>query len=103
MEAVQIFKALGDPIRLEIVKRLSNGSSYTMNNLSKDLGVSRQGARKQIQVLLSAKVVNLEPVGRETLVSLDLSSLELARTFISNIEEQWDQRLMALKNFVENQ
>jgi len=103
VEAVQIFKALGDPVRLEIVKRLSNGSSYTMNNLSKDLGVSRQGARKQIQVLLSAKVVNLEPVGRETLVSLDLSSLELARTFISNIEEQWDQRLMALKNFVENQ
>ena len=103
MQAVQIFKALGDPVRLEIVKRLSNGSSYTMNNLSKDLGVSRQGARKQIQVLLSAKVVNLEPVGRETLVSLDLSSLELARTFISNIEEQWDQRLMALKNFVENQ
>tara|TARA_R110000868_G_scaffold216330_1_gene466441 strand:- start:25 stop:336 length:312 start_codon:yes stop_codon:yes gene_type:complete len=103
VQAVQIFKALGDPVRLEIVKRLSNGSSYTMNNLSKDLGVSRQGARKQIQVLLSAKVVNLEPVGRETLVSLDLSSLELARTFISNIEEQWDQRLMALKNFVENQ
>jgi DNA-binding transcriptional ArsR family regulator len=101
VEAVQIFKALGDPVRLEIVKRLSNGSSYTMNNLSKDLGVSRQGARKQIQVLLSAKIVNLSPVGRETLVSLDLSSLELARTFISNIEEQWDQRLNALKNFVE--
>lgn len=101
MVAVQIFKALGDPVRLEIVKRLSDGSSYTMNNLSKDLGVSRQGARKQIQVLLSANVVHLNPVGRETLVSLDRSSLELARTFISNIEAQWDQRLSALKDFVE--
>lgn len=101
MQAVQIFKALGDPVRLEIVKRLSDGSSYTMNNLSKDLGVSRQGARKQIQVLLSAQVIHLKPIGRETLVSLELSSLELARTFISNIEDQWDQRLNALKNFVE--
>ena len=101
MEAVQIFKALGDPIRLEIVKRLSNGSSYTMNYLSSDLGISRQGARKQIQVLVSANVVYLKPVGRETLVTLDVVSLESARLFITNIETKWDQRLNALKEFVE--
>ncbi len=101
MTAAQIFKALGDPVRLEIVKRLADGSAYTMNNLSKDLGISRQGARKQIQVLVSANVVFLKPIGRETLVTLDMSSLELARAFITSMENQWDQRLNALKNFVE--
>jgi len=97
----QIFKALGDPVRLKIVKRLSDGSSYTIGNLSKDLGISRQGARKQIQTLVSAKVVHLKPVGREIKVTLDTSSLELGRAFIANLENQWDQRLKALKDLTE--
>ncbi len=102
MIAAQIFKALGDPVRLEIVQRLADGSSHTMNHLSQDLGITRQGARKQIQVLVSANVVYLKPAGRETLVTLDVSALAAARTFITSIECQWDQRLLALKNFVEN-
>ena len=98
----QVFKALGDPIRIEIIRRLSDGGSHTMNNLSKDLGVTRQGARKQIQVLVSANVIRLTPVGREVKVTLDTASLELAREFITRLENQWDQRLNALKSFVEN-
>jgi DNA-binding transcriptional ArsR family regulator len=97
----QVFKALGDPVRLEIVRRLSDGSAYTVGNLSKDLGLSRQGARKQLQVLVSANVVHLKPSGRETQVTLDASSLELARTFIADLERQWEQRLNALKELLE--
>jgi DNA-binding transcriptional ArsR family regulator len=97
----QIFKALGDPVRLELVKRLSDGSSYTIGNLSKDLGISRQGARKQIQVLVSANIVQLRPEGREMKVSIDTSSLALARAFIAKLEQQWDERLVALKAFAE--
>jgi DNA-binding transcriptional ArsR family regulator len=97
----QIFKALGDPVRLEIVRRLTDGSTYTMSNLSKDLGLTRQGARKQIQVLVSANVLQLKPVGREIKVTLDAASLELARSFIANLENQWDQRLKALKDLTE--
>jgi predicted ArsR family transcriptional regulator len=59
-------------------------------DLSKDLGISRQDARKQIQVLVSAKVVYLTPVGRETKVTLDAASLELGRAFITDLENQWD-------------
>lgn len=103
MEAAQVFKALGDPARLEIVKRLTDGASYTIGTLSQDLDMSRQGARKQIQVLVSAEIVHLKPVGRETQVILNASSLAMGRAFITDLESQWDQRLAALKNFVENE
>ncbi|MGQ7848188.1 ArsR/SmtB family transcription factor [Granulosicoccus sp. 3-233] len=96
-----IFKALGDPVRLEIVTRLSDGSSYTIGKLSENLGVSRQGARKQIQALASAELIQLRPVGRETQVSLNTESLQQARLFITNLEQQWDQRLQALKQLTE--
>lgn len=101
MEA-QIFKALGDPLRLKIVKRLSDGSTYTMGDLTRGLGVSRQGARKQVQVLASAKIVRLKPNGREVRVALDVSSLRLGRDFIANLESQWSKRLRKLKEVVEN-
>ncbi len=102
MEA-QIFKALGDPLRLKIVKRLSDGSTYTMGDITRGLGVSRQGARKQVQVLASAKIVQLKPNGREVRVFLDVSSLRLGRDFIANLESQWSKRLRKLKEFVEKQ
>ncbi len=102
MNEVKIYKALGDPIRLEIVKRLADGSPNTIGELSKNLGVSRQGARKQLEVLVSAKVVRLIPHGRETRVELDTDTLQVAQEFMLKLEKLWDQRLQALKSFVED-
>ena len=102
MIEANIYKALGDPVRLEIVTRLTQKPSHTIGELSKDLGVSRQGARKQLQVLISADLIQLIPEGRQTQVLLKTAQLKMAREFISRLEQQWDQRLMALKNFVED-
>lgn len=101
MTEADIYKALGDPIRLEMVRRLANGTSHTIGELSQDLGVSRQGARKQLQVLVAADVVYLKQQGRETQVSLDTRALQTARKFITKLEQQWDARLTVLKNIVE--
>lgn len=103
MNEARIYKALGDPTRLKMVKRLAGGASSTIGELSKNLGVTRQGARKQLQVLVSAKVVRLVPQGRETQVVLDQAALRTAREFIAKLELQWDQRLEALKDFVESE
>ena len=97
MTEAQVFKALGDPLRLRIVQRLSRGSHHTISTLSEHLGLTRQGARRQIQVLVDARILRLQPVGRETRVSLDTSTLETAREWIATLEQQWDQRLQALK------
>lgn len=102
MAAVQIFKALGDPTRLEMVRRLSNDCVHTISSLSSELGISRQGARKQIQVLVSAQLITLQPVGREVRVSIDRSTLNIAKLCITDLENQWDQRLRRLKKLAEN-
>jgi DNA-binding transcriptional ArsR family regulator len=101
-ECAEVYKALGDPIRLEIVKRLSATTSSTVGELSANLGISRQGARKQLQVLVDANVVHLRPRGRTTEVTLETKALLTARAFISELERQWDKRLEALKQFVEH-
>ncbi len=97
MTEARVFKALGDPLCLTIVQRLSSNSHHTIGALSQHLGLTRQGARRQIQVLADADILQLTPVGREVRVSLDIATLDTARAFITKLEQQWDQRLRALK------
>jgi DNA-binding transcriptional ArsR family regulator len=101
MALADIFKALGDPIRLEIVQRLSKGEELTIGDVSDDLGVTRQGARKHLQVLVDVNMVKLEPKGRDVFVHLDTGSLDDAKAFIAELEKRWDDRLLALKQFAE--
>jgi DNA-binding transcriptional ArsR family regulator len=101
MAAAEIFRALGDPIRLEIVQRLTVGSRCTITAISGGLGITRQGARKHLQVLADARIVALQPKGRDVLVSLVPESLDQAKLFIAEIERRWDARLDALRRFVE--
>lgn len=102
MEEFEIYKSLGDPIRLELVKRLSDKQPLTVGELTNDLGVTRQGARKQLQVLLNSGVVKLQPKGRETEVTLEFDTLNKAKDFFSKLEAKWDQQLLSLKNYVES-
>ncbi|HSW85636.1 MAG TPA: helix-turn-helix domain-containing protein [Candidatus Saccharimonadales bacterium] len=103
MPVAETFRALGDPIRLEIVKRLSDGPHHTIGGLSDGLGLTRQGARKHIQVLADVKLVSLQTKGRQTEVSLDRASLAEAKSFIADLELRWDHRLNALRKFIEKE
>ena len=85
-----------------MVKKLSDGSSHTVSDLFQDLEITRQGARKHLQVLADADVVTLQPKGRNTEVRLEPSSLASLKSFIAGLELQWDNRLTALQDFVEN-
>ena len=98
---VEVFKALGDPIRLEIVQRLSRGEAVTISKVSSNLGISRQGARKHLQILVDVNMVKLEPKGRDVNVQLQTRSLDAAKEFIAEVEKRWDSRLEALRQFVE--
>jgi len=98
---MEIFRALGDEVRMEMLRRLTEGSPCTISAVSEGLGITRQGARKHLQVLVDAKLVSLEPKGRDVLVKLDAATLERAKAFIAELELQWDRRLEALRRFVE--
>jgi DNA-binding transcriptional ArsR family regulator len=101
MGAAEVFRALGDPVRLKMVSRLAKSRSSTIVALSQDLGLTRQGARRHLQVLVNAKLARLSKVGRDVNVELDAKTLEQAKAYIGKLERQWEIRLDALKGFVE--
>ena len=103
MPVVELFRALGDPSRLEMVRRLSTGESHTLTSLSQGLEITRQGARKHLQILSDAKLIILEARGRDTAVRLDRDMLEEGRAFIAELENRWDARLEALRRYVDDE
>ena len=102
MIVADTFKALGDPVRLEIIQRLSNGSVYTVGSISDGLGLTRQGARKHLQILADVNLISFQDKGRQTEVRLDTDTLAAAKLFISELELRWSNRLHALREFVES-
>jgi len=103
MPAVELFRALGDPTRLEIVRRLSSGEAFTISKVSSGLDITRQGARKHLQILADARVITLEAKGRDTSVHLDTETLEQGKAFITELEQRWDKRLEALRRVVDGE
>src|SRR5258708_6324843 len=101
MATAEFFRALGDPTRLEMVRRLSSGKPYTMTSVSRGLEISRQGVRKHLQVLADAKMITLRPQGRDTYIILERNALERGKAFIVKLERRWDMRLEALRSFVD--
>ena len=101
-ELATVFRALGDPVRLEMVKRLSAGAPFTISSIAEGFDISRQGVRKHLQVLADANLVKLKPMGRDVFVQLSPENLEKAKAFIAQLEKDWDVRLHSLKRFVED-
>lgn len=103
MSTVTLFRALGDPTRLEIVRRLSSGHFYTINTVSQGLEITRQGVRKHLQILVDSELVTLLSNGRDTTVVLNRKKLEEGKLFIAELEGQWDMRLEKLRKLVEEE
>ena len=85
MVSAELFRALGDSTRIEIVQRLSSGKPYTISTVSNGLGITRQGVRKHLQLLANAKLIKLESRGRDTSVILDNETLKQGKAFISKL------------------
>lgn len=95
------FRAFGDPVRMEMILRLSAGEALTVGALSDGLPVTRQGARKHIQVLVDSRVVALRQEGRTVKATLNKDTVLSMRDWMSNLERRWDFRLDRLRQFAE--
>ncbi len=97
------FRALGDPVRMEIILRLSAGEAVSVGILSDGLPVTRQGARKHIQVLADSRVISLRRDGRVVKAALNKEAIVSMREWMNSLEKAWNTRLHRLKSYVENQ
>lgn len=102
MADADIFAALGDPTRRQLVEWLSVEGSGTATGFAERLPMSRQAVAKHLTELEAAGVVSRSKQGRETRYELRTESLDSASEWLRHRTAAWDRTLARLKKMVEN-
>jgi DNA-binding transcriptional ArsR family regulator len=102
MAVHDIYHALGDPVRLELVERLVTKGEQPTTELVAGLGMTRQAATKHLVVLENAGLVESEARGRQVIRRVRRQALQEAETWLSQRARMWETRLGALARKLEN-
>src|SRR5215470_3343732 len=101
--AAPVFAALGDPVRLRIVVRLSGDGPLSTVQLREGAGISRQGITKHLHALERAGLLRSGRTGRERVWELETKRLAEVRSNLDQISSQWDGALARLRILVETE
>jgi DNA-binding transcriptional ArsR family regulator len=97
-----VFVALADPTRRQLLQRLALGPT-TATGLSVRFPLTRQAVVKHLGTLADAGMVAKERHGREVHYRLEGAPLGEATAWLAALSAQWEQRLLRLKRYVEEQ
>jgi DNA-binding transcriptional ArsR family regulator len=99
MQEVDVFAALANPIRREILMQLRKGPR-AVNELAARFQVGRPAVSEHLQVLRRARLVREEPRGRERYYHLDPRPLDEVETWLEAFTKFAKQRLLALEDLL---
>jgi DNA-binding transcriptional ArsR family regulator len=95
MNEVDVFSALANPVRREILVRLQRGPRIA-SELARGFEIGRPAVSEHLQVLRRARLVREEPRGRERYYHLDPRPLSEIEVWLEAFNKYWKQRLIAL-------
>ena len=101
-ELANVFFALGDKTRLQLIALLCAGGAFSIAQLTASTDVTRQAVTKHLQVLADAGLVQHVKVGRERLWQFEPAQMEAARQSLEIIGKQWEQALERLRASLED-
>lgn len=98
----QIFHALSDPTRRQMLRRLSRGEQ-NVSELAEPFSMSLAAASKHIKMLERAGLIRREVQGRTHVCKLEPKPLKRAHAWLEFYERFWGNRLDALAAMFEEE
>ncbi|MGJ7912879.1 ArsR/SmtB family transcription factor [Neobacillus sp. LXY-1] len=97
-----VFQAISDPNRRRMLKLLSD-QELPITAITKHFPMSRTAVSKHLKVLADAGLVHERKVGRETRFILEPIPLFEVKDWLQFFELFWENKLTALRRFVETE
>ena len=101
-EAGEVFAALADPTRWQVLSLLAARGEGTATTLASELPVSRPAVIKHLNVLDRAGLVQGRRNGREVRFVVRPERLDATAQWLAGIASEWDARLAAIKRIAES-
>jgi DNA-binding transcriptional ArsR family regulator len=102
MPATDVFAALANPVRREILTQLRKGPRK-LGDLASRFELGRPAISEHLQVLRKARLVREEPRGRERFYHLDPRPLVQVEKWLSVFERYWQDRLVNLEQLLDEE
>jgi DNA-binding transcriptional ArsR family regulator len=83
--AVDVFGALADPVRRDLLRRLATGPARVADLAAAHRAISRPAVSKHLRLLREAGLVDVVPSGRERLHRVVPSSLHPVRELLAEL------------------
>jgi DNA-binding transcriptional ArsR family regulator len=99
---VDVFSALANPVRRDILMRLRQ-APLGVSELASGFDIGRPAVSEHLQVLRKAGLIREEPRGRERYYHLDPRPLSEVETWLDAFTRYWKQRMRALEEVLDQQ
>lgn len=97
-----LWAAIGDPTRRQMLDLLVRSGSATASSLGSALPVTRQAVAKHLAVLEKVDLVHSEKQGRERIYQPTHSQIARAAEQLTAVGSSWDRRLSRIAKIAEN-
>ena len=102
MVDVDVFSAISNPVRREILMRLRRGPCG-VSDLAQGFEIGRPAVSEHLQVLRKANLIREEPRGRERYYHLDPRPLRDVEAWLNAFTRYWTQRMAALEDLLDEE
>jgi DNA-binding transcriptional ArsR family regulator len=94
-----VFQAIADPTRREIIRMISN-QSLSLNTVASHFEISRPAISKHIKILTECGLIEIRQLGRERFCEARLRPLQEVSSWIAQYQQFWTSKLDALEQFL---
>jgi ArsR family transcriptional regulator len=81
----EVFKALGDPTRLNIISLLSSSNNLCVNIIASKLSMSQPSISQHLKVLKNAGICRAHKIGAHVHYSLNTEKMEEYKKYFDNL------------------
>jgi DNA-binding transcriptional ArsR family regulator len=99
---VDVFSALANPVRRQILMRLRR-APLGASELARGFDIGRPAVSEHLQVLRRARLIREEPRGRERYYHLDPRPLSEVEVWLEAFAKYWKQRMVALEDVLDKE
>jgi DNA-binding transcriptional ArsR family regulator len=103
MSLDQTYRALSDPSRREILRRLATAPGLTVSELAEPLPIGMPTVMKHLGILARANLIHRRKAGRSVTITLAPDPMAEAKSWLEQTEQVWSARLDRLATLVEQE
>ena len=95
-----VFQAIADPTRREIISLLAESESMNLNAIADQFDISRPAISKHVKILEECDLIDIHQAGRERICELKPEKLDPISDWVEKNKRIWNRRLDALETYL---